>query len=592
MGQLNVSPVKDGSSQLMGLGSIALGNSTQNSTRFYQPGERIGVVDRHGKPIGEMVYGGVKDDGYYYVSGRAIPGEAAERSYRIPPHLHGADEVRDWVIRQVNAGHIDQRCLFPLKPEKQNPHEANPRILGTNLNVGGVLRQVGDGLRNVPIPLLNITPKRLEQVVHSGHQQIDRILRPYGDAKPWKGELGGAQLTATPIAIQGKQITWRIDIERGGQKLGSFETKFSGQLGAAQFKEGSPLKKQVMGVVSQQQIRVLDSPAGEPVVVKKGRETLVTQLYEQQTWKNGVWQKSGYVTKGMSVYTDDPINSGQKREKYGYFTSAAPGKTRLITEANSFPINDADRTPITDLSKARKRVEEILNYDGLTTTTDVQAIRARQNRERQQKNRSRLPDPLNQQVKAPGIDYSRSQSNPNTIQGSFTTQKVERSQGNVRWQSQSSDGAPNFSAMIVPNIVFEQGLTGNDKKNISVTPQPFTGFFPVSGGLPGFRSETNGSALYRSTLHPAGFYPGDPNWQRWHQEYTKHPERTPEYQVVNWGYIKTIKAENWYQVYWNSPNMLNPLVGGSINQREIKERVEVRVGLYEQKLTAMGRDSS
>jgi hypothetical protein len=244
------------------------------SPKFYRPNDRIGTPD------GEMVFDGIGDDGYYYVSGRTIPGETTKRSYRVPPHLHSADEIRAWVIRQVNAGNIDQRCLFPLKPEKQNPHEANPRIPGTNLNVGGVLRQVGDDLQNVPIPLLNITPKQVVQFVQSPQPQIDRILRPYGDAKPWKGELGGAQLTATPIAIQGKQITWRIDIERGGQKLGSFETKFSGQLGAAQFKEGSPLKKQVMGVVSQHKpqptnsLNILDraivssTNSGQPVRVR------------------------------------------------------------------------------------------------------------------------------------------------------------------------------------------------------------------------------------------------------------------------------------------------------------------------------------
>ncbi|MFN7881968.1 MAG: hypothetical protein ACK5PF_03005, partial [bacterium] len=224
------------------------------SPKFYRPNDRIGTPD------GEMVFDGIGDDGYYYVSGRTIPGETTKRSYRVPPHLHSADEIRAWVIIQVNAGNIDQRCLFPIKPETSNPLDALARIPvpGTNLNVGDVTRQV----------------------VHSGHQQIDRILRPYGDAKPWKGELGGAQLTATPIAIQGKQITWRIDIERGGQKLGSFETKFSGQLGAAQFKEGSPLKKQVMGVVSQHKpqptnsLNILDraivssTNSGQPVRVR------------------------------------------------------------------------------------------------------------------------------------------------------------------------------------------------------------------------------------------------------------------------------------------------------------------------------------
>ena len=512
-----------------------------------------------------MIFQGVRDDGYYYVSGHT-------KSYRVPADLRTADEIRAWVIRQLKAGNIDKNDLYQDQKAYSNPLDALARIPvpGTGKNLGDVTREV----------------------VTNGQQQVNRILHPYGNAKPWKGELGGAQLTATPVGIKGKQITWRIEVERGGQKLGAFETKLTGQIGPAQFKEGSPLKKQVLSVLSQPQTRVLDTPAGDPIVFKKGNYTWVTQLYEQQGWKDGRWQKTGYVTKGVSVYSETPLNSSQKREQYGFFGGSAPGKLRLITEAENLSVRDADRTPITDQQKARARVEEIFNYGGLTIITDEQALTAQKIEQRRQERIGQLPDPLNQKIKAPRIDYSSSPTTPNTIQGNFDPRTVERGQTNVSFQSQSTDGKPNLSVMIVPNIVFEQGLTGNDKKNISVTPQPFTLFAPVSGGLPGFHTETNGRALYRSTLHPAGFYPGDPNWQRWQDAYTEHPESTPEYQVRDLGYARTIRTDNWYQVYWNSPNGLNPLDKGSFNQREISQRQEVRVGFYQQRTTALGRDSS
>ena len=64
--------------------------------------------------------------------------------------------------------------------------------------------------------------------------------------------LGGAQITFTPLSKQGKQWTWRVDVEKNGQPVGSFETKFSGQLGTNQLRNGSPLKKQIMRMLQAQ----------------------------------------------------------------------------------------------------------------------------------------------------------------------------------------------------------------------------------------------------------------------------------------------------------------------------------------------------
>jgi hypothetical protein len=72
--------------------------SQQVGSPPYRAGELIGT------PQGNMVFIGLQADGYYYVGNRG-------RSYRLPPHLHTRDQVRDWVIRQLGAGTMHSAAL-------------------------------------------------------------------------------------------------------------------------------------------------------------------------------------------------------------------------------------------------------------------------------------------------------------------------------------------------------------------------------------------------------------------------------------------------------------------------------------------------
>ena len=259
----------------------------------------------------------------------------------------------------------------------------------------------------------------------------------------------------------------------------------------------------------------------------------------------------------------------------------------------TYRLTNAGGKPITDIAGAKARARALIANGAITTdmTPDPRLVKAHDDRiNRLQVNMAQVG---NTRLKAPGIDYSNRSDKPNTMTGnSPQARRVERGQWNASWQTQSRDGSPTFSAMIVPNVVGELGpkkAAGKPTRGIGVTPQPFTGFFPVSGGGKDYFTESQNRALYRSTLHPAGFYPGDPNWGRWSGYLKNDPAQAPEYRVSNYGQTSRIRTENWWQVYWNSPNLLAPWVGGSVNARAIAGREEVRAGLYSQQDTTSGR---
>jgi hypothetical protein len=341
-------------------------------------------------------------------------------------------------------------------------------------------------------------------------------------------------------------------------------------------------------------LRNLNNPVkvvthGDVVVELPNRRKRVAGLQEI---KEHGGKTISFRVLGVTDYNATPIIPAQERkppEPHGYFFGSAPGKTQLVTDPNG--------KIITDSTAARRRVEEMLLLDGLTTRTHANPKEIQVRRQRISEERSRLPG-LDRAtvIKAPDLVYSVDQNRPNRLlQSGLQPKTVERGGWNVKWETTTNNGSPTFSAMIVPNIVGEIGPKKAAGKNPTwggITPQPFTGFFPISGGFPGYQATSQNQAVYRQTLHPAGFYPADPNWERWNKELRQHPERTPEFMDGKWGYSSQITTENWYQIYANTPNLLTPLLGGSLNARAIKWRYEQRAGLYTQNDTVLGRHNS
>lgn len=268
---------------------------------------------------------------------------------------------------------------------------------------------------------------------------------------------------------------------------------------------------------------------------------------------------------------------------------------KLLNErAKTYVVRDDQGRPITDPALARQRVIKMLQNQGMTTVSAAD----RQRMDRSAQARSNVGTTLRAvgatTVKAPGIDYAANPNQPNRFAGkSPAPQRAERGGVNVRWQTEARGekaGRPTFSAMIVPNVVLEAGMTKTGPTG-SATVQPFTGFFPVSGGSgANYRQTTDNQALARTTLHPAGFYPGDADSAKWNQALREYPALVPEIRTSNYGVTSTIRTENWWQVYANTPNLLTPLVGASVNARAIADRVEVRDSAYTQTDTTAGKD--
>jgi hypothetical protein len=246
-----------------------------------------------------------------------------------------------------------------------------------------------------------------------------------------------------------------------------------------------------------------------------------------------------------------------------------------------YELHDASGRPIIDPQQARSRVREMLRHGAITTLSESQrATRARQETDRP------LVGGGAHRLEAPNIRYGSSPDQPNRMRGPAPApHTVERSGFNVAWQGESTNPAPGHAAMFVPNVVWELGpkkVSGKPWSFFGVTPQPVLGFFPTSGGLPGYQQRTQSAALVRSTFHPAGFYPGDPAGARWVTELQQRPGATPALRESAIGYSSHIDTSNWYQIYLNVPNMFTPLVGSSVNGRAISNRQELRVGAYQQ----------
>jgi hypothetical protein len=123
--------------------------------------------------------------------------------------------------------------------------------------------------------------------------------------QPFQGVLAGHQVRAEPLRTESGQTTWRVSVSGPAGELGSLETKFSGQLGAAQLAGGSPLKRQVLAMVAQQRsATAVLGPNGRPAQPQRGGVSAT--FFDDRvgvTW-----------TVNLPLYKEDNFNLG------GYFT--------------------------------------------------------------------------------------------------------------------------------------------------------------------------------------------------------------------------------------------------------------------------------
>ena len=162
---------------------------------------------------------------------------------------------------------------------------------------------------------------------------------------------------------------------------------------------------------------------------------------------------------------------------------------------------------------------------------------------------------------------------------------VRRTEHGVSWATRSDRLAPTHVATIVPNVVVDLGPKGGPRTPGSlfgVSLQPLLGFLPFNSALPGYRLDARDQALQRSTLHPAGFYPGDPAAARWQAALRQRPETTPGLVDSKLFFRSTQDSRNWSQVYLNIPNLLRFWDRSSVNARAIATRHEVQFGVYDQ----------
>jgi hypothetical protein len=263
----------------------------------------------------------------------------------------------------------------------------------------------------------------------------------------------------------------------------------------------------------------------------------------------------------------------------------------------TYVVKDAKGRPITDPALARQRVSTQLQNQGMTSMTAEQKQTLDAKVKARAEQTSALATSLQgtgpHTLKAQGITYSNRPDKPNRFEGNTPApQKLARIGTNVKSSSFSTDGKPTVAVMVVPNLVGEGGMTKGGPA-VSLTPQPLTLFIPVSGGSgKDFIQHIESQAALQTTVHNAGFYPGDRDAAASNKFMRENPAQVPEMVTTKIGHGSVIDTKNWWQVYFNTPNMLTPLKGGSVNARAIADRLEVRNALVTQNITTNGRDTT
>jgi hypothetical protein len=216
-------------------------------------------------------------------------------------------------------------------------------------------------------------------ISHLSNQAII-INPPLSQVRPWQGKLGDAQISAHPLRAEGEQITWRVEVSRGGQRVGAFDTVLSGQLSDTQFRplasgKDAPLKTQILDMLRVPQKRLHNLGVTIENRNAPGGERLQATVVAMQQFRHGQWQTQGYAVGEVRSYSPSPLYEGQQREGLGYFR-------RSVSRGE--PIHRADGKPATSLEEAKQIVQARLSNRSLTAVTAAGARQAQKTRRQQQ----------------------------------------------------------------------------------------------------------------------------------------------------------------------------------------------------------------
>jgi hypothetical protein len=306
----------------------------------YEPNTGVGT------PYGQMVYLGASGEGLgRYVAGRT-------KTYRVPDELKTRDGIRAWVIRQLNANNIDRQDLYPSKIDV-----LKIPLGSTKTTVGDVLKKTQEVFSSVPIPGLNLNPKQAQKVITAGNQKFIAVKKaiPFLRHDTFSAELIGFNIKARPKEFNGKQITYEVTVERQGQKAGVFKTKLSAPFDMNQLRPGTSTRQQIIKILAKPQMRFVDVTNGVVQYKNQSSETVLrTVIQEKQILTDGYWKNTGYVTRGIEKYFEDPDEKNQVES----------------LASQEAIIKDVQQKPVLELSQARERVNEQFKYGGLVATHD------------------------------------------------------------------------------------------------------------------------------------------------------------------------------------------------------------------------------
>ncbi len=294
------------------------------------------------------------------------------------------------------------------------------------------------------------------------------------------------------------------------------------------------------------------------------RNGLLTQshLVEDQQYRlDKGWGTSGYRVRSIDLTRGNQLISSRYKD---------------------MPIKNQSGDLITDLQTAKHRVRELLENQGISTLTDAQAKTGQESRARKDRAVAAVIAtlPKNTQLKVSGVEVATQGPNRFTEKVPEPRQ-MTRGGFNRSWFTSTHDGKAfnNVAGILVPNIVYELGLSTG--KNASITVQPACLFVPYSFALPGFSASSENKAWFSLTNHPAGFYPGDTSGssRRTAEAFQSGNPMVTAYESNNFGFTSTLNTKNWGQSYYNAP-IANSLIGSSANIRLISDRDEARAGIF------------
>jgi broad specificity phosphatase PhoE len=300
---------------------------------------------------------------------RAIGDESGRSAYSVALERRIVD-LTARLRRQPNNNAVRAQLNDALHEARHNIHA----VVGLNVLTAA------DRLLGATLPRQAVKPSRspvgLPEPLRSfGAAVRDVLSPPISRVKSWTGTLPGAQfagvkINATPVEAEGSKITWRISVDRGGERVGLFETKLSGQVDAAQFAVGKPLNRQVLDLLRAPQKRL--QALGATVAVRTsqpGGDNLQATVVSMQEYRQGKWQTVGFAVGEVRAFAQKPLRLGQQAEALGYFRRSVGRGEPILMSDGSRPAS---------LEQAKARVQEMMQFGGLTvvSASDARAAAA------------------------------------------------------------------------------------------------------------------------------------------------------------------------------------------------------------------------